>query len=53
MDRRHFTLKSNAVHLRLLRTFTLPLRRTFFNFTDEKPTWYNRLASRVLHRLGY
>jgi uncharacterized protein (DUF362 family) len=53
MDRRQFPLKSNAVHLKLLRTFTLPLRRTFFNFTDERPTWYNRFVSRVLYKLGY
>ncbi|MHC4430406.1 MAG: DUF362 domain-containing protein [Planctomycetota bacterium] len=53
MDRTHFRLKRNPIHIRFLRWISLPLRRTFFKFTNEKPTWYNRLASRVLSKLGY
>lgn len=53
MDKEHFKLRSNAIHIKLLRFLTLPIRRTFFNFTNEKPTWYNRLVSRVLNKLGY
>ena len=53
MDESHFTLKSNAVHIRFLRWLSQPVRRTFFTFTNERPTWYNRLMSRVLNWLGY
>ena len=53
MDEDHFKLKSNPLHIRLLRWVTLPVRRTFFNFTNERPTWYNRLVSRALNKLGY
>jgi uncharacterized protein (DUF362 family) len=53
MDDSHFSHKSNAVHIRLLRKLTVPLRRTFFKRNNEKPTWYNRLVSRVLYKLGF
>ncbi len=53
MDRKQFKLKSNALHIKLLRRLTLPVRRMFFNFTNERPTWYNRLVSRALNKLGY
>jgi hypothetical protein len=53
MDENHFKLKRNAIHIRLLRWLSLPVRRTFFMFTNEKPTWYNRMVSRVLNWLGY
>ena len=53
MDENHFQLKSNAIHIRLLRRLSLPVRRAFFMFTNEKPTWYNRMVSRALNWLGY
>jgi uncharacterized protein (DUF362 family) len=53
MDDSHFTLKSKAWHIRLLRELTVPLRRTFFVRTGENPSLSNRIASWVLHRLGY
>jgi uncharacterized protein (DUF362 family) len=53
MDDSHFTLKSNAWHIRLLRELTVPLRRTFFVRTGENPSLSNRIASWILHRLGY
>ena len=53
MDEDRFKLKKNAVHIRLLRWLSLPIRRTFFKFTNEKPTWYNRMVSRAINRLGY
>lgn len=53
MDEDQFELKSNAIHIKLLRKLTVPLRRTFFKRTNEKPTWYNRLVSRALNKLGY
>ncbi|UCG58186.1 MAG: DUF362 domain-containing protein, partial [Phycisphaerales bacterium] len=52
MDEGQFELKSNAIHVKLLRKLTVPLRRTFFKRTNEKPTWYNRLASWTLNKLG-
>lgn len=53
MDEAHFTHKSKAIHIRLLRKLTIPLRNTFFVRTNENPTWTNRLASWVLYKLGY
>ena len=53
MDENRFKLKRNAIHIRLLRWLSLPVRRAFFMFTNEKPTWYNRMVSRVLNWLGY
>ena len=53
MDENRFRLKSNPIHIRFLRWISLPVRRTFFRFTNEKPTWYNRLVSRALNKLGY
>ena len=53
MDRDRFKLKKNPIHIRFLRWISLPVRRTFFKFTNEKPTWYNRLVSRALNKLGY
>jgi hypothetical protein len=53
MDSDEFRLRSNAIHIRLLRALTVPLRRTFFMRTNERPTWYNRLVSRMLRKLGY
>ncbi|MHC4557931.1 MAG: DUF362 domain-containing protein [Planctomycetota bacterium] len=53
MDKDHFKHKSNAIHIKLLRKLTLPIRRMFFKRSNEKPTWYNRLASRLLNKLGY
>jgi uncharacterized protein (DUF362 family) len=53
MDENRFQLKRNAIHIRLLRWLSLPVRRAFFKFTNEKPTWYNRMVSRTLNWLGY
>lgn len=53
MDETHFTHKSKAIHIRLLRKLTIPLRNTFFVRTNENPTLTNRLASWVLYKLGY
>jgi hypothetical protein len=53
MDETHFTHKSRAIHIRLLRKLTIPLRNTFFVRTNKNPTWTNRLSSWVLYKLGY
>ncbi|MHC4243941.1 MAG: DUF362 domain-containing protein [Planctomycetota bacterium] len=53
MDKTHFTHKSRAIHIRLLRKLTIPIRNTFFVRTNENPTWANRLTSWVLYKLGY
>jgi uncharacterized protein (DUF362 family) len=53
MDENRFKLKKNPIHIRFLRWISLPVRRTFFKFTNEKPTWYNRMVSRALNWLGY
>jgi uncharacterized protein (DUF362 family) len=53
MDEAHFTHKSKALHIRLLRKLTVPLRRTFFLRTGEKPTLANRAASWILYHMGY
>jgi hypothetical protein len=53
MDENRFKLKKNPIHIRFFRWLSLPVRRTFFKFTNEKPTWYNRMVSRALNWLGY
>ena len=53
MDEARFTHKSTAAHIKLLRKLTLPLRRTFFKRSNERPTWSNRLASWLVYKLGY
>ena len=53
MDEAHFSHKSTASHIRLLRKLTVPLRRTFFVRTNENPSLGNRFASWVLYKLGY
>jgi len=53
MDETHFTHKSKAIHIGLLRKLTLPFRRIFFVRTNENPTWAKRLASWLLYKLGY
>jgi uncharacterized protein (DUF362 family) len=53
MDESHFTHKNKAIHIRLLRRLSLPIRRTFFRRGNEKPTWYSRLVSWGLYKLGY
>jgi hypothetical protein len=53
MDESHFTHKSKAWYIRLLRGLTVPLRHAFFVRTVENPSLSNRIASWVLHRLGY
>ncbi|MHC4534551.1 MAG: DUF362 domain-containing protein [Planctomycetota bacterium] len=53
MDKTHFTHKSRAIHIRLLRKLTIPIRNTFFVRTNENPTWANRLANWLFYKLGY
>lgn len=53
MDENRFKLKRCAIHIRFLRWLSQPVRRAFFKFTNEKPTWYNRMVSRALNWLGY
>ncbi len=53
MDEKHFRDKSKALHIRLLRKLTLPLRRMFFVRTAENPSKGNRIASWVLYKLGH
>ncbi len=53
MDEKHFRHKSKALHIRLLRKLTLPLRRMFFVRTGENPSLGNRIASWVLYKLGH
>jgi uncharacterized protein (DUF362 family) len=53
MDENRFKLKKNPIHIRFLRWISLPLRRAFFKFTNDRPTWYNRIVSRTLNWLGY
>jgi uncharacterized protein (DUF362 family) len=53
MDETHFTHKSRALPIRVLRKLTVPLRRTFFVRTGERPTWANKLASALFYRLGF
>jgi uncharacterized protein (DUF362 family) len=53
MDETHFEHKDKALHIRLLRKLTVPLRRTFFVRTNESPSLANRIASWLLYKLGY
>ncbi len=53
MDEKHFRHKSKALHIRLLRKLTLPLRRMIFVRTGENPSLGNRIASWVLYKLGH
>ena len=53
MDENHFRHKDKALHIRLLRKLTLPIRRMFFVRTGENPSLGNRIASWVLYKLGY
>jgi uncharacterized protein (DUF362 family) len=52
MDEEHFQHKDKALHIRLLRKLTLPIRRMFFVRTGENPSLGNRIASWVLYKLG-
>jgi uncharacterized protein (DUF362 family) len=52
MDEEHFRHKDKALHIRLLRKLTLPIRRMFFVRTGENPSLGNRFASWVLYKLG-
>jgi uncharacterized protein (DUF362 family) len=53
MDESHFRHKNNAWHVRLLRRFTLPVRRAFFVRSGENPSAFNRFFSWLFYRLGY
>jgi uncharacterized protein (DUF362 family) len=53
MDEEHFQHKSKALHIRLLRKLTLPLRRMFFVRTGENPSLGNRIASWALYKLSH
>jgi uncharacterized protein (DUF362 family) len=53
MDETHFTHKSKALHIRLLRKLTDPVRRTFFVRTNEDPSLANRIVSWILYKMGY
>jgi hypothetical protein len=53
MDESHFEHKSKAIHVRLLRKLTRPMRDTFFIRTNRDPTAANRFVTWLLYRLGY
>ena len=53
MDETHFRHKSTALHIRILRKLTTPLRRMIFVRTGENPSLGNRIVSWVLYRLGF
>jgi len=53
MDEKHFTHKSQALHIKLLRKLTVPFRRIIFVRTGENPSLANRIASSILYRLGF
>ncbi len=53
MDESHVEHKSKALHVRLLRKLTTPLRDTFFVRTDRNPTAANRFVSWLLCQMGY
>ena len=56
MDETHFRHTSNQCHIKLLRQFTVPLRRTFFLRTGEEPSAANRFFSKLFYHfyhLGY
>jgi uncharacterized protein (DUF362 family) len=53
MDESHFQHKSKALHIRMMRKLTLPLRRMFFVRMGENPSLGNRIASWMLYKLGF
>ncbi|MGA6994371.1 MAG: DUF362 domain-containing protein [Candidatus Deferrimicrobiaceae bacterium] len=53
MDETHFRHKNRALHMRLLRRLTVPLRRAFFLRTGENPSLANRLFSSLFYKLGF
>jgi len=53
MDEEHFTPKEMGPLTRILRKITQPLRKTFFVQAGKNPTWFNRMAARILYRMGY
>jgi cholesterol oxidase len=53
MDPQAFPEKPGAMWKRFLRTLSMPLRETFFVQTGKNPTLANRLASRLLYRMGF
>ena len=53
MDETHFHNKNNALYMRLIRSLTVPLRRTFFLRTGENPTAANRFFSWLFYKMGY
>jgi uncharacterized protein (DUF362 family) len=52
MDSKEFRHKSRALHVRFLRWLTLPVRRTFFVWTGEKPSWANQKVNELFYWLG-
>ena len=52
MDHKQFRHKSRALHIRFLRWLTLPLRKTFFVWTEEKPSWANQKVNELFYWLG-
>jgi hypothetical protein len=53
MDETHFHRKNKALYMRILRKFTLPLRRAFFVRTGENPSLSNRFFSWLFYRMGF
>jgi cholesterol oxidase len=53
MDETHFHRKNKALYMRILRRFTVPLRRTFFVRTGEAPSVANRLFSWLFYKMGF
>ncbi|MFZ2224746.1 MAG: DUF362 domain-containing protein [Candidatus Deferrimicrobium sp.] len=53
MDETHFRHKNRALHMRLLRRMTVPLRRAFFLRTGENPSRANRLFSSLFYKMGF
>ncbi|NOZ88130.1 MAG: DUF362 domain-containing protein [Deltaproteobacteria bacterium] len=53
MDETAFPPRRMSLLIRCLRVMTIPLRKSFFIWTGEKPVWYNRLINWFLYKLGY
>ncbi len=53
MDEKRFRPKNNSVPVRMLRSITDPLRRTFFVRSGETPSTMNVLVNRIFYWLGY
>ena len=53
MDETHFHRKRDAWYVKLLRWFTVPLRRAIFLRTGEAPSLANRFLAWLFYRLGY